>query len=358
MLVPTEHYNLISYLGLTWYSVPKSIKRHFYLSFEDALWDLLIAKNVPKGSVVLVPSFHCVDVMNNIEAHGYKCEIYSVDKNFQISQSKLLESIQNHDAKVVFVLHTQGIKNPLMKKTEWINQIDKDVIVIEDCVHIMVNPEKVEIHSENHFVIDSFRKVSPLPGSFIYGKSETLNYKKTSPWSAFIYQLQALFWYTKFQTELSLAFFFDNNNLYLQAEKSRVIHNDIIGDSQKSGRLLGIYAFIHRFFDFKRINKIKNKQAQIYTERLQIPKENKYCFNIAMTQEDYPNLRGYPIGLWEPYAKEINNILRSKGIHTWLQLEDSQWCKDKKLIFLPMGPHVLDKHIEYVCDILADLIKK
>jgi hypothetical protein len=358
MLVPTEHYNLISYLGFTWYTVPKTIKRHFYLSFEDALWDLLIAKNVSKGSVVLVPSFHCVDVMNNIEAHGYKCEVYQVDKNFQISQSRLLESIQTHNAKVVFVLHNQGIKNPLMKKIEWMNQIDKDIIVIEDSVHVMVNPEKVEILSENHFVIDSFRKVSPLPGSFIYGKPEALNYKKTPAWSAFIYQLQALFWYTRFQTELSLAFLLNKKKLYLQAEKSRVIHNDIIGDSQKSGRLLGVYALIHRFFDFKRISRLKDKQAKIYHERLQIPKESKYFFNIAMTEEDFANLRGYPIGLWEPYAKELNNILRAKGIHTWLQLEDSQWCKDKKVIFLPIGPHVSEKHINYVCDVLADLLKK
>ncbi|WKZ30064.1 MAG: hypothetical protein QY314_04665 [Candidatus Dojkabacteria bacterium] len=353
MFIPTYHYNLFAYLGTKRTPLPKNIAREFYLSWEDALWDLLKAKRIPKGSKVLVPSFHCLDVMNNIAAHGYPCETYEVDRNFATTPQLVLEAQQKHNAKVIVVFHTLGIKNSLFQDTSWINQLPKDVIIIEDAVHRVIEPSRLTILGQNHFILDSLRKVTPLQGSFIYGLPEALDYKKTPTQKAFWYQLKGVYYFVKFQCMLSIAAILQSPKIVKKAEKVLTVHDDHIGDNEISGRNFGIFSFFQRFLDFKKIRKIKHYQATHYENRLfPMLEQSKSFFRITVSEEDKSELRGYPIGLEGEFADEVLAFLRENDVLLTFHLKDCEWCQNKKVIFLPMGPHINMQQVEYVCSVI------
>jgi hypothetical protein len=350
MFIPTYHYNLLAYLGFSRAEVPKSIARAFYLSWEDALWDLLKAKGVPKGSKVLVPSFHCLDVMNNIASHGYPCVTYEVDRNFKATKESVLSALQKHDAKVIIIFHTLGMTNTLLDDPSWINDLPHDVILIEDSVHRVIEPSQVSILGRNHFVLDSLRKVAPLQGSFIYGLPEALDYSKAPMNKAFWYQVMGVYYFVVFQLLLSLAAILRSPKMIKTAENVLTTHDDLIGDSEISGRNFGIFAFFQQFLAFERIRKIKRKQSLLY-EKLLFPllEKHSHFFRIAVDEKDKSELRGYPLGLEGNDAETILAFIRKNDVLLNFHLKDCEWCVDKKLLFLPMGPHINDTQIEYVC---------
>ena len=95
---------LWKYLKLKRNKLPKNIGRLFYLSWEDALWDILAKKNVKKNSIVLVPEFFCGDVEDNIRAHGYKIAFYPVSSKLITTNKQLAESILRYKPTVLIII--------------------------------------------------------------------------------------------------------------------------------------------------------------------------------------------------------------------------------------------------------------
>ena len=194
-MIPQKPIFLWKYLGFKKNVLPKSVKRLFYLSWEDGLWDILEKKNVRKGSVILVPEFFCGDVENNIKNHGYKIRYYFVSENLQTTDRQLLSAINKFEPKVIIIHHHVGIFNLLLSYKNWSKYVDNSIILIEDCVHRIVEPNQLKFIKQNHFFIDSLRKVVPLQGSVVYGQKNDLNFKQPPFYHSPLYSLKVhLLW--------------------------------------------------------------------------------------------------------------------------------------------------------------------
>src|SRR3989344_8457166 len=180
---------LYPFLKFSKTSISPRVKRFFYHSFEDALWDLLKNKKIPRGSLFLIPDFYCGDVLENIRLHGYKFIHYPLDKNFQIKVSKFSKILKKHPPDAVVIFHACGITSRLLSDLSWIKVLDKKTLLIEDSVHRVINPSKLKLVSDSHFIIDSLRKISPLYGSSMYGTKKGMSFEPAKFNGASVYFL-------------------------------------------------------------------------------------------------------------------------------------------------------------------------
>lgn len=359
MIIPAYIYNYPAFWGSKKHLMPTDIGWKYYISWEDALWDLLKAKNVPKDAVVLMPSYHCLDVMNNIDDHGYKCVTYEVDRDFKTTPEKILSLVNERNAKVIVIFHTQGINNDLMKDTSWMEKLPKDVLIIEDAVHHLLKPKDVKIVSNNHFLIDSQRKVTPLTGSFIYGTKEAMNYEKEKWSSAFLYEAQCIFWHIFYQFLWWLGYTIQSKWVIEQGEKILTIHDDLIGDSKRSGHNSTLFKWLYQHIDFEKVYRIKEKQVEVYFQRIgTILRTNPAFFLPHFEKDNAKQLRNFPVGLNIDYADGVLKFFREHGLLIPYLLNQSEWAQKQKLITLPVGPHITLKHSNFVCDLVEKYDKE
>lgn len=173
MIISPQPIHLQRYLSRKKRITLPKVKRLFYLSWEDALWDLLKKKHVPVGSVILVPEFFCGDVEDNMRAHGYTVQYYPVSKKLQTAEIDIAQAIRRWQPSTVIVFHALGIQNSLLcnGSISWLGALSQECILIEDCVHRVIDPSRIHFVRRNHFMLDSLRKVVPIQGSFLYGNS-------------------------------------------------------------------------------------------------------------------------------------------------------------------------------------------
>jgi hypothetical protein len=339
----------------------QSFTHYFYLSWEDALWDLLKYFSYPKGSVVLIPDFYCADVVKNMKEHGLKCVTYPVDRNFQTSVKFFKQAINKTQPQIVIIFHSVGITNKLINQfNDWQAVLPKDCLLLEDSVHRLVEPNKLKLLADRHVVIDSLRKVIPIQGSNLYGTEVIKNLEQTKIFSTFFYRFMVVFWWFIFQACLNLSKIFPVKSwqIYwsLLAEKVMLIGYEIIGDSQFSGHGLSFFKFLSRHIDFEKIAKAKIKQVNKYETLLVSIWQSPKVFKIEVDQNDYGNLRAFPVGLNLDTAPEILKKLRAKGLLVRFELDNFGWTKKQKVIYLPLGPHLNDKDIEVVAEILIQVV--
>jgi hypothetical protein len=101
-MISPQPIRLIKYLGFKRNKLPVNLRRLFYLSYEDALWDILKKKNIKPGSIILVPDFFCRDVETNIERHGYKIAGYKMASGLTINTADFKDKIKFYKPKNVF----------------------------------------------------------------------------------------------------------------------------------------------------------------------------------------------------------------------------------------------------------------
>lgn len=332
---------LWKYLKSTPNPILKDVKRMFYLSWEDALWDILKKKNVKKNSIVLVPEFFCGDVENNIRNHGYKVAYYPVSDSLKTTTKELTKAMVRNSPSVLVIFHMIGIENSLMKDQEWLKNLKKETILIEDCVHQIIDINKIKFLRKNHLFINSLRKVVPLQGSFIYGKKEDLLFEAPAFYQSFFYSLKVhflwllmnVFWLIKLP---KLA------NYYMK------VGYNLIGDSLKPAPGFIIFNWLERFINNEKIKEVKKNQIEIYEKRIKS--------NVPYTQKDKRELIAYPIVLSLNKAGKILTQIRKNGLYLNFELNDSQWSKKQKIICLPLGPHLKDEDINNICQIILQSI--
>jgi hypothetical protein len=321
------------------------IKRLFYLSWEDALWDLLIHKKVPKNSTVLTPEFFCVDVENNIRKHGYKVANYPVNGDLTVNQKIFLKCVHKYKPAVVVILHANGITNNLIVNPVWLNKLSIDTILIEDCVHRIIDPSKIRLLRKNHFMIDSLRKVLPLQGSNIWGSGDDLNYPLPPIWQSYKYGLTVtLLWAEmSFYWLLSLL----NHRFGFKAEKTMEKGYDLIGDSLLPARGWIIFRFLFDHIDQAWIRQIKRSQIMIYEKLL------GKNFKTPYLATDRNEIRGWPLIFDDFHLANIILLnLRSAGNVVYFSLEGCKWTNKHKLLCLPLGPQVRSRDIIDICQII------
>lgn len=356
-MVSTQPILSLRYFKLGKNKIAKGIKRLFYLSWEDALWDLLDKKGVPLESIILIPDFFCGDVEKNIKLHGYKTRSYKIGGNLIVDRNDFLAKIKKFDPRVIIVFHAVGITNSLFKNSSWLTKLDEKTILIEDCSQRIIDTGSIKILRKNHYLIDSLRKVVPIQGANIYAREDDLNFGQPFIFQSFFYSLKVnLLWFL-----MIISWTVSNNLTFsrkfskilsLFAEKMMLKGYSLIGSQGRPARGLTIFNTLSSMIDVEKIYSLKNKQAIFYEKELSYLLRNK----VNLSPQDYKNLRGYPVLLSIKYAEKALSFLRGGGLCLRFELNDSVWAKRQKIIYLPMGLQVTtDKQTE-ICNLIKSSV--
>lgn len=338
-----------------WRRVKKSskIQQSFFLSFEDALWQIIRQQQISPNSVVLIPEFFCFDVVKNIEAHGLKCLTYQVDQYLQVDQDDFLAKLKKTQPTIVIVFHAVGINNSLMQNIDLLQFLPAKSLLIEDCVHRLLDPRKIKILDQRHYLIDSLRKVAPLQGSRVFSQEKIKPPAVADRLATLIYRSRVLFWWLIMQLALLWNYYSKNpkgNQLATQAMEKGY---DIIGDHKRPSPNFWLFNQLSHHLDYEKIEKFKLEQTNLYNARLQaILSKNTSLFLIPFTLADRSQLRGFPLGIKIDEAEKFLSFCQQNQLHLRLELNDSPWALKQKIVYLPMGTHVKNAEIEKICDLI------
>lgn len=333
-MIPVQPVFTTAYFSKKKQLLPKNTSSQFYLSWEDAVWDVVKSFQIKKNSIILVPSFFCVDVMNNMKDHGLIAQYYEVDINLQPIKTDLVQKIKKLQPAMIVLFHAVGITNNVVTK-EFIQSLPKELFIIEDCVHRVTNPSEIRLFSERHILINSFRKDVPLQGSFLFAKKEFIR-KLTGAENTLLYSWSVILLWICMQISYLLQQYIHNSFGKL-AQWFMLRGYDIIGDEKKAGNCPGFFADLYMKLDFERIKSVKKTQVQEYKKNI---KQNHMYYVPQFSPEDEAELRGYPIIVSKKKSKEIISLLRDKGLLIRAELEDSKWTQDKTIFYLPLGLHI------------------
>lgn len=325
---------------------PPGISTSSYLSWEDGLWDIMRSFSIKKNSKVLVPSFFCVDVMNNMKNHGLEPMYYDVDSNLQPDKKKVLSAISKIKPQIIILFHPVGISNKLVTET-FFKKLPRDIFVIEDCVHRITSPSEVILYNSNHFIINSFRKVVPLQGSLVIGNEQTISKLQRSE-NTFWYTWSVVLLWIGMQVCLMVQKYV-NERFGKWAEDLMLKGYNIIGDEYFPGNCPAFFSNLYQYLDFKKIKRIKQKQVIQY-EHLLI--KSDFFYTPKISQADKKELRGYPIITSKKTAIPIINSFRKQDIYIRPELDDSKWSKQRTIMYLPLGPHIDSANIVKITSIL------
>lgn len=357
-MIPVEPFNILAYVDFfKRNTLPNGAKCEYFLSWEDALWELIRAGKIPPRSKALVPSFWCEDVIENMQDHGVRCVTYRVDSSFQCAEDIIIDAISKHTPQVVVIFHAVGIRNRLLtENTKWLAALDSECIFIEDSVHSIISPREVSFVRKNHFIIDSWRKVVPLQGSTIYYKEGDLpsNFRQSRNITLPMLEIMSL-WFLM-QVALILQKYtprYFARPLGLFAEKLKLQSYEKIGDTSYSSGTLGVCTYLSQRLAVDRIRDSKTSQVEVYETLIgDLIQNNNRVFPIWKRKTDAGLMKAYPIGLRLPFAEKFIQTLRSSGLLVRSELDESIWGKENNVIFLPLGPQLSVSDIRAVCDIV------
>ncbi len=361
-MIPVQPFDLSRFTRTSARVPSSSVPRHYYLSFEDALWDLVATIPFVPGTRVLVPEFWCRDVIDNMTAHGLQCHFYPVDRSFQTTQRELADAIERTHPQIIVIFHAVGIRNRLLTEhTDWMRHLQPDQYVIEDAVHCVLDPEEVELHHPHHVVIDSWRKVVPLQGACLYASDSVISALKKKSKRLGRHGMWVLVLWAGMQASLHAQRVLGGYLARLCghiAERLMIRGYDLVGDNRDALTIPMHFVTRHYRLDIRRIRSAKRRQVALYEEHLgTLIEAHPDLFAIWRRDSDDALLRGYPIGLHLERARALVSQLREEGLMVRSELDDSPWSMRHKVMYLPLGPHLADEDIAWVCDTLAMSIR-
>ncbi len=343
-----QPFRLSKYLSKEKQVWPVTFSREYYLSFEDALWDLLPRLGYKKGATFLVPSFYCVDVINNITAHGYLVKSYEVNRDLTISLETVGNAITQYKPDIFIDFDAVGIDSGI--STFISRKLPFSTLIVKDKVHTVVGASIENFpESDRHLLLTSTRKVTPFPGSLaIY----TRNARNSSQRIPLKYTLKALTLWIIYIIFLKIAYIFRSKDFMKLSEKVLKIHDDLIGDAMFSAPLSKKWLYLVDHIAVDTIKSTKERQFLLYMNAFEsFLISNKLVWTHPNVSDNSKNLRGFPLILNINIASSVIAKLRQNGVFITSQLDDSQWSQSQKLIILPMGPHLKDRDIEKVAKI-------
>lgn len=331
---------------------PSSVTTEFYISFEDALWSLLPRLGYKKGAVMLFPDFYCPDVLDNIRAHGYIVKTYPLEKNLGFSLEKVENAILRHKPDIFVDFAPAGIHS-------WISdaifrKLPFHALLILDRVHSIIEPAP-EFFPKNDrtLLINSYRKVSPFPGSHaVYSRSV----RPAKRAKSFIYNLKGIVHWYYYLAFLKLAKVIRSPHLVVNMAEHRLrVHDNHIGDAITSSPLPKFFEWLPSHINVRLIKAVKAEQANQYLGSLSkhLGTHSRHIYLPYNSSDNFSEARGFPLILTEPYAKAFIRECLTHGLVVYPQLEDAVWSKKRKLILLPLGPHLKTNDIRNIAQIAS-----
>jgi hypothetical protein len=326
----------------------RGIKSRYYFSFEDALWDIFHRKFPRKKVKVLVPDFYCSNVLDNIRLHGHEYIYYQLDKNFQISPESFRRYLWLFRPDVVIIFHACGISSGLMADTSWLSDLPPHALIIEDGVHRLIDPSRIKLLNDRHFLIDSLRKVSPFPGSRVFASPRGLLFPPPDRLIS-AYAVSSFLLYLLFRKTLKIGFILNSSKIVFWAhEKILRAHDEIIGDSYIPHPGLSVFLPLINRINYQKVTNQKQKQVRLYEKYLHPLFSKKAFYRIRIPESDFGLLHVYPLGFTIPPSKSLINNLHSLGIPVWFKFTDTPWSVRRSVLFLPLGFHLDEKQIQQV----------
>lgn len=351
---------LLPFLGTRPYRMPKEILRTYFLSFEDGLWVLLKNRNVPKGSIILIPDFYCMDVVENIRTHGYTPVFYPLDDHFRITQKKLESYIRKHTPAVLIIFHACGITHLSGAQLTPLFRRHHSTLVIEDSVHRLIHPETVTLIHPNHYVIDSLRKVSPLPGSFLYASAASAPIQPDRSIFEWRYITGVYLKYALFRLLFVLGTILHSDRLVrLAHEHALQSHDNLVGDSRNGYAGGRIVPLIHSFLNFGKVTNLKHDQASLYMDKIKnFVKKHPAWYEIKIPRRAKQDLHVFPLGLrnsQQDVLMRIQSHLHKHHVVSWFKFTDAPWSRKRGVLFLPLGFHITHADIRHTIKTLGSI---
>lgn len=338
----------------TWWS--DEIEQYYYHSWEDAVWDLINNKFLQKtGLVFLVPDFYCVDVVDNIKSSGHKIVTYELDKHFQTDVRRFGKLVKSTSPDIVIIFHAAGITANLSEKSEWKKSLKPSTIIIEDSVHRLISVDELKGIDDRTVVIDSLRKVSPLPGSRMFASKKMLNFPVVKRPLINQYVVKSTYWYILFRIIFRIGFGLNIPRLVAYAHEIILRkYDDIIGDEKKSQPGPRLMLPLINRIDTGKVEAMKKIQAEKYIKELSKVFSGKYFYKMNIPVKDWGKLHVYPLGFNIRPKKELEEYLHKLGIIVWFKFTDCLWSKNKGVLFLPLGFHMDEGKISYIAKSLEN----
>ena len=331
--------HLLPFLTTVGLKVPSRLKRLFYLSWEDALWDLLPQLEIKRGDTILLPNFYCQDVINNIKTHGYKVALYPLDDNFQVSETKLLSIYNKIIPSIVILFHACGITSSISQNQVILKHILTKSVLIEDSVHRVIDSSKIKLLQGRHLVIDSLRKNIPLPGSFVYFSSDSKMVLAIPHTNSVSYSLKVMIYYGLYRIVLATGVSLHLKSVIKFAHHTILgLHDELVGDSITGNSGSPWISWIHKYINISKVRSHKINQVLAYQKLLQPIIANPKIKIPNINRRDFGELHAFPVIVLTPLSDKIESALLP--INVWAKFTDSQWSKGRKAFFLPLGFHI------------------
>lgn len=343
-------------------ALPANLNQLFYLSWEDALWDVI--KNLSKQPcpLFLLPDFFCVDVIHNMVRHGVRYQFYQINPDLQVNLSSFIHQIQHAHPDFIVILNVAGIRSNLFNNiSDWLPYLPNHAWIVEDCVHQIINPSTVHLITENHLLIDSLRKVVPLVGSRMIGSCQSISLiKQSRSFSNLPYLFLVIYQWLAFQFYLHLlsssslprlARFFNQ-----QAFHWMIKGYDLIGDSQTACGGPWVFSWLASHLNYNQIEQQKIQQVKQYQRILKLVWKENLIFQASFTMDQAAKLRGLPIVINLNVAENFLILLKRDHLAWKYELEGCPWSNQFKLFYLPLGPHLSSDKIELISQRLKQLV--
>ncbi len=360
--IPIQPTGLLNYLSVVKNPLIKGQNTLFYVSWKAAFRDLILAKKVKLGTIILLPEFYCTNTAARMNSLGLHIKWYSCSEQFYTDPVYFKKYIEKYRPTVIVVFNPLGITNSLFQqKKQWVCALPSNTILIEDCANRLINPKTIKFINENHILIDSLRKVSPLYGARIIGSKNVLDYKPSPTLHSFFFKVTVLILSITFQLILGFSSTFKNLSVGLLlnsiAERIMVYIYTLQPPANLSIPGPHIFEYLSHYFRYSEIEKVKITQVSKYEKLLEKIWKSKLFFKIKIAKRDFKSLRGYPVGVTISHSKEIRDYLRKKGLLTVYELNECLWSKKQKVFLLPLGTHIDDQDISFASKILVNSLK-
>ncbi|MFA6322854.1 MAG: hypothetical protein WCX71_05305 [Candidatus Buchananbacteria bacterium] len=337
-------------------------KKNFFLSFADAL--VCLIKQLPGitgQDNILLPNFYCPDTLNFISHYG-RLIFYKVNSDFSIDKENYFEQIAKFNPKIIINYCFTGFELTLEEKTRLLQTIKPDTIIIDDFAHRIIEPEKIDYLNNNHFIIDSIRKHSPVLGSHLLGQKFLCQNKNVAGLN--LYKLKAHFWQLiKGALELG-SYLFRSVFLNDLSEKAFLIHDEIIGNNPQATGGSWLSFLIYNLIDRKKLKAHYHQIAMYYNQKLSETK-NALIYNLDSKIIKKSELNYYPLFVNNKIKFDLLQYLREKNIFADI-LWPAEEVKNQELnyglydsfIIFPLNYLINKDDIDYLAKNIDEFFKK